>query len=456
MSKHPLAIVILAAGKGQRMQSSMPKSLHALAGLPMINWLLQTAESLSPEKIVVVVSPNMAELEDTIKPHVTVVQPKSNGTGGAVKVALLSLQDFTGDVLILLGDTPLISKATLEKLIATRHAGDNTALSILGAVMENPAGYGRLVLKGGDELQEIVEDKDASETQKQINLVNTGAFCIDGARLAGWVEQIDNKNAQGEFYITDLPAIAAKDGALTKVCATNNPAEVQGCNTRMDLAALEQTVQNRLRFMHMQGGVSMTDPVTVYLHHDTAIAPGVLIEPNVFFGPGVSIAEGVHIKAFCHIEGAQIGKDTTIGPFARLRPGSEIGEEVRIGNFVEVKKSQIGDRSKISHLGYVGDTVMGEDVNFSCGAITVNYDGFEKHQTMIGKGAMIGSNVNLVAPISIDDGAFLAAGSTITEDVPADSLSIARHSAEIRQGWAAEYRKRKKAIVEKLKKKKAS
>ena len=229
---------------------------------------------------------------------------------------------------------------------------------------------------------------------------------------------------------------------------------MQGCNTRVDLAVLEDTLQGRLRARIMNEGVTMLDPSTVYLHHDTEIASGCLIEPNVFFGPGVKIEEDAVIKGFSHIEETHIKKGATVGPFARLRPGTEIGEAAKIGNFVEVKKSKIGDHSKINHLAYVGDTEMGEEVNFSAGAITVNYDGFEKHKTVIGKNVMVGSNANLVAPLSIDDGAFIAAGSTITEDVPADALSISRSAAEIRKGWAGEYRKRKAAIIKKLKEKK--
>ena len=229
--------------------------------------------------------------------------------------------------------------------------------------------------------------------------------------------------------------------------------ETQGCNTRLDLANLEAAMQRKMREYCIVKSVKLQDPETVYFHYDTEIGDGTLIEPNVFFGPNVKVGSNVHIKAFCHIEGAVIGDMTTVGPFARLRPGSTIGQDVRLGNFVEIKNCTVGDRSRISHLGYVGDTIMGDDVNFSCGAITVNYDGFQKHQTTIGKGVMVGSNVNLVAPVTLDDGAFIAAGSTITTDVPADSLSVERGRAEVRQGWATLYRKRKEDLKEKVKKK---
>lgn len=454
MSKKSLAIVILAAGKGSRMKSDQPKVMHELAGAPMINHLVRTAESLDPKKIVVVLAPGMEQVERAALPHAVAIQKVANGTGGALKAAMPALKGFKGNVLVLLGDAPLITAKTLKGLIKAKDEDSAAGLSVLGVELENPSGYGRLVMDKRKTLSKIVEDKDASAQEKKINVVNSGAFCLDGAKLEGWVKKIKNNNAQGEFYITDLPEIAAKPGILTKVALAKDANEVRGCNSRKELAELEAIVQERLREAVMAKGVTMIDPSTVYLSLDTKIAKDVLIEPNVFFGPNVEVGSGAHIKAFSHLEGAKIGKEATIGPFARLRPGSELGEEVRIGNFVEVKKSKIGKRSKISHLGYVGDAIMGEDVNFSAGAITVNYDGFEKHTTVIGRGVMVGSNVNLVAPLSIDDGAFIAAGSTITEDVPADALSIARDAHKIREGWAAEYRKKKQMVLKKLRRQK--
>ena len=444
MSKKPLAIVILAAGQGTRMKSARPKVMHELAGKPMINWLIQTCEQLSPEKIITVVGPDMADLEAAVKPHSHVVQPKPEGTADAVKRALPLLKDFDGQVLILMGDEPLVPLEALQEMLTHD-------LSALAFDTLTPHGMGRVLLNDDGTLQKIVEEKECSEEQKHITLCNAGNYVVPGAKLAGWIEKISNDNAAGEYYLTDLPVIAAQDGAQTYVVEFGWEGP-WGVNTQSQLAAHEYMIQEFLRETAMVSGVIMQDPATVYLWHDTQIAPGVLIEPNVYFGPGVTVAEGTHIKAFSHIEDAKIGKNTTVGPFARLRPGTDIGEDVRIGNFVEIKKSKIGNRSKISHLGYVGDTVMGEDVNFSCGAITVNYDGFQKHQTTIGKNVMVGSNVNLVAPIEIDDGAFIAAGSTITEDVPEDALSIAREPSEIREGWAAKYRKLKASA----KRKKAS
>jgi len=442
--KTPLAVVILAAGKGTRMRSNQPKVMHKVLGLPMINWILNTVSCLNPDRTITVIGEGMDELSAAVAPHESVIQHAQMGTGDALKAAMPALKDFSGDVLVVLGDMPLLNPDSLERLIAARNIDSETGISVLGAQVDNPFGYGRLLMNGDGTLTGIREEKDASAEEKQVDIVNTGAFCLDSRRIERWLLNLNNNNAQGEYYITDLPEVAAKDNAKTRVALVEDPREVCGCNTRFELASLEATAQQMMRESFIEDGVLMQDPSTVYLHYDTQIGSGTFIEPNVYFGSGVIVGEDVHIKAFCHFEGASIGSKTTIGPYARLRPGAEIGQEVRIGNFVEVKKSFVGNRSKISHLAYVGDTIMGTDVNFGCGAITVNYDGFEKHQTLIGDGVMIGSNVNLVAPISLDDGAFVAAGSTITKDVPADALSVGRSQTKVHKGWAALNRKRKK------------
>lgn len=422
------------------MKSNMPKVMHRLAYLPMIGWVLKNAEALKPKKIIVVVGPDMPALEAACKPHTCVVQAVRNGTAGAVKAALPALKNVKGDVVVLLGDTPLVTPQTIKGLIKAR---GKAGISVLGMRLSDPSGYGRLVMNKDGSLQKIVEHKDASAAERKIDTVNTGAFCIDGASLERWLGKVKNNNAQKEYYITDLPEIAAREGVATHVALTADPDEVKGCNSHSDLAALEATLQDRLRTQALQSGVCMHHPSSVFLAHDTKFAPGVVIEPHVVFGPGVSVGEGSTIKAFSHLEDTKIGKEASIGPFARLRPGADIGDAVRIGNFVEVKKSKIGKGSKINHLAYVGDTDMGADVNFSAGAITVNYDGFDKHKTKIGKGVMVGSNVNLVAPVKIGDGAFIAAGSTITKDVPKDALAVARDAAKVIKGWAASYRKKK-------------
>ncbi len=433
------------------MKSDKPKVMHELAGRPMINWVIESAKALKPETIITVIGPDMPELKKAVEPHDIVTQKERNGTGGALKCALPKLKGFKGDVLILLGDCPLITTKTMKALIKARSKDLTTSLSVLGMHMDNPTGYGRIIADKNGIVSHIVEEKDANKAEKSIRIVNAGAFCIDSKRLESWVRKLGNDNAQGEFYLTDLPQIAAHDGAVCAMHVCENAQELKGCNSRTDLANLEKNTQNLLRENVMAAGVTMIDPDTVYLHFDTKIASDCVIEPSVFFGPNVVLEKNVTIKAFSHIEGAHVKSGAKIGPFARLRPGATIGENAGIGNFVEIKKSTIGERSKIGHLAYVGDCQMGEDVNFSAGAITVNYDGFQKHTTMIGKGVMVGSNVNLVAPVHIDDGAFIAAGSTITEDVPADALSIARDAAQIRQGWAAKYRKLRAAAAKKRK-----
>jgi bifunctional UDP-N-acetylglucosamine pyrophosphorylase/glucosamine-1-phosphate N-acetyltransferase len=442
MSKNQLSIVILAAGQGTRMKSVKPKVMHELAGLPMIKWLIGTAEKLSPQKIIVVAGPNMPELQQAAKPHASVIQQTRDGTAGALRMALPELKNFKGDVLVLVGDAPLMSRETLENLVALRRS-KKAGMTVLGAEVCCADGLGRIVADKSGTLKKIIEHKDASETEREIKLINTGAFCIDGARLEKWLGKVKNNNAAKEYYITDLPAIAAKDKVVTKVYVTKNTDEVRGCNSRSDLAALEKTAQERLRNAVMNNGVTMIDPCSVTLHHDTVIGADSVIEPNVFFGPGVRIASRrghSRLLAYRGV-GYRCGRDhRPVCPPAPRR-GYRCGS--RVGNFVEVKKSKIGAGSKINHLAYVGDTDMGADVNFSAGAITVNYDGFDKHKTIIGKGAMVGSNVNLVAPVTVGEGAFIAAGSTITDDVASDALAIERGNVEIREGWASENRAKK-------------
>lgn len=438
MSKKQLAIVILAAGKGTRMKSDKPKVMHELAGKPMINWLLETCALLNPAKIITVIGPDMDDLANAVAPFETVIQNTRNGTGGAVKCALPALEGFDGNVLILMGDEPLVDLQTLKTLIAS------DALCVQGFKTQTPHGLGRMVLNQNDTLKEIIEDTDCDDAQKQITLCNAGNYCIPADKIAAWVTQISNDNAQGEYYLTDLPKIAAKDGTETHVVQSQWEGP-WGVNDRIQLAAHEKMAQTILRNAALNNGVSIQDPDTVYFHHDTKIESGTTIEPNVFFGADVTIGENVTIKAFCHIEGAKIAQDAIIGPFARIRPDTKIAKDVRIGNFVEVKKSNIGEGAKINHHGYVGDCDMGAGVNFSCGAITVNYDGFNKHKTTIGDNVMVGSNVSLVAPITIGHGAFLAAGSTLTDNVESDALSMTRPEPQVKKGWAAKYRKIKAA-----------
>lgn len=442
MTKRPLACVILTAGVGKRMKSATPKVMHEIAGQPMIKWLLQSVGELSPEKIVVVTAPDAISVAQAVKPHLTVVQQKPLGTADAVKAALPMLDGFAGDVLVLLGDMPLLSAAMMQSLIETRDQ-PGTGIAVLGVEYKNPPAFGRLILNADKTLNRIVEDKDASAEERQIKLCNTGAFCLDGAKLAAWLAQVENKNAQGEFYITDLPAIAAREGSKTRICLLGDAEEVLGVNGRADLAVVERAAQRRLRKRAMENGATLHDPDTVFFAWDTKAGRDVVIGPHVVFGPGVVIADGVTILAFCHIEGARIDGGCTVGPFARLRPGTHLWPRVKIGNFVEVKNANLHEGVKANHLAYIGDAEIGAGANFSCGAITVNYDGFDKHKTVIGENAMIGSNVSLVAPVTVGHGAFIAAGSTITKDVAPDALAIERAEVKNIEGWAAGYREKK-------------
>jgi bifunctional UDP-N-acetylglucosamine pyrophosphorylase / glucosamine-1-phosphate N-acetyltransferase len=443
MTKTPLACVILTAGFGKRMKSSKPKVMHELAGQPMIKWLLHSVEELGPEKIIVVTAPDAISVAQAVSPHLTVVQQKPLGTADAVRAALPMLEGFTGDVLVLLGDMPLLSAGMMQGLIETRAHDAGTGIAVLGVEYKNPPAFGRLVLNPDKTLNRIVEDKDASAEERNIRLCNTGAFCIDGAKLAHWIGKVENKNAQGEFYITDLPAIAAAEGIKTRVCTLYDAEEVTGINSRAELAAAEAIVQKRLRKRAMENGATLTDPNSVFLSWDTKIGRDVVIGPNVVFGPGVVVGDDVIIHAFCHFEGARIDNDCVVGPFARLRPGTHLWPKAKVGNFVEVKNSLLHEGVKANHLAYIGDAELGAGTNFSCGAITANYDGYDKYKTVIGDNVMVGSNVTLVAPVTIGAGAYLAAGSTVTKDVEADALAVERAEPRMIKGWAAKFRKKK-------------
>lgn len=438
MSRPDLACIILGAGQGKRMKSALPKVMHRLAGRPMIGWLIETVEALGADKIITVSAPGMDDLRAAVAPHASAVQPIARGTGDAVRCALDVLGDFNGDVMILLGDMPLIRRETLQAL---RDARGDAGLSVLGVEFDPPPAFGRLVMRNDGTLDRIVEDKDCTEAERQITLCNSGAFCVDGRFLRQWVDRIGCDNAQNEFYITDLPAIAAQDGRATHVHVAIDADEVRGVNSRADLSVLEAVVQDRLRRHAMDGGATLIDPATTYFSFDTILGRDVVIEPNVFFGPGVTIGDQVTIHAFSHLERARVRDRASIGPFARLRPDADIGEGSKIGNFVEVKNATLGAGVKAGHLAYIGDADVGADVNFSCGAITVNYDGFsKKSKTVIGDNAMIGSNVNLVAPVTIGAGAYIAAGTTVAKDVPGDALAVAREKLKVVENWVRQKR----------------
>lgn len=430
-----LACVVLAAGKGTRMKSRKPKVLHEIAGLSMISHVVKTAESIGCEKIVSVIGPDMDDVAKQVAPHETVVQQAQKGTADAVKAALPVLDGFEGSVLVLYGDVPLIGPDTLKKLVDHHNASGDFGATVLAMVPPDPTGYGRIVQNSDGTLSRIVEEADANDTEKQIRLSNSGVMVVDGKNLAEWINEIGNDNAQGEYYLVDLVEIIQKNNKSCGVIRGDYN-ELQGVNSRAQLAALEYTMQMILRMRAFNGGATMIDPETVYFSWDTKIGQDVMIEPNVFFGPDVSVQDNVHIKANSHIEGAVVKEGAVIGPFARLRPGADIGEGTKIGNFVEVKNSVLHAGVKAGHLAYIGDAEIGAGTNYSCGAITANYDGKKKHKTKIGKDVMIGSDCVLVAPVEIGDEAYIAAGSTITRNVPEQALAVARAGkARIIENW---------------------
>ncbi len=440
------AIVILAAGKGTRMKSRQPKVLHVIAGQPMLHHVLGTARGLGAGRLVLVLGPDMEDVAAALpesKPKIEIaVQTERLGTGHALQMAKPALDGFTGDVLVLYGDVPLITAETLRALLAARRAG--AALAVLAFEPDDSAAYGRLVLGPDGKLERIVERLDADVATAEINLCNSGIMAVDGAHLSSLLDGLGNDNAKGEYYLTDIVAGARARG-LDCVHAMASEEEVMGINDRVQLAEAEAALQGRLRRAAMENGATLIDPATTWLSPDTVLGADVTIGPNTVFGPGVRVADGVEILAFCHLEGADVGKGAIIGPYARLRPGAEIGEGAKVGNFVEVKKARVEKGAKINHLSYIGDARVGAGANIGAGTITCNYDGFAKSLSDIGAGAFIGSNSALVAPVVIGDGAVVAAGSVITQDVTADAIAVARGEQSEREGAAARRRDKKKS-----------
>ena len=448
MSENKVCAVVLAAGQGTRMKSSLPKVLHKIAGRPMVSHLLSTVDSLNAEKAVVVIGPGMERVAEVVAPHSVAVQHKQQGTGDAVKAAREELKGFKGSVLVLYGDSPLIRKETLEEMIRLREAG--AAVVVLGFEPTDPGRYGRLIVKDGI-LEKIVEFKDASEQEKAVRLCNSGVMCLDGEKLFDWLDRLNNHNAAGEYYLTDVVALARSDGETAAV-VIGTQEEMAGANSREDLAMIEGIVQKQLREKFLAQGVTMTDPNTVYFSYDTVLGKDITIEPSVIFETGCVVEDDVEIKGFCHFEGTHIHSGAKVGPFARLRPGADIGRDCHIGDFVEIKNAQIETGAKVNHLSYIGDARIGSKTNIGAGTITCNYDGYFKSRTEIGAGAFIGSDTVIVAPCTIGDGAMTAAGSVITKDVEANAMAVARGKQTAVSGWAEKFRQHKKALKEKLSK----
>ena len=437
------AAIVLAAGKGTRMKSNLPKVMHRIAGRTLIGHVLDHLAPLGLARVVAVIAPGMDEVAGEVAPHGVAFQAEQLGTGHAVGSAREALKDFTGDILVVYGDTPFVATATLRRMFDRRRAVDNPAIVVLGMRPADPSGYGRLVLGADGSLDRIVEHKEAGETERAIGLANSGVMAIDGSVVWGLIDRLDDKNAKGEFYLTDIVAHARKDGRRCAVVEAPVE-ELLGVNSRSELAAAEALFQARRRLAAMENGATLTDPASVFFAADTRIGRDVVIGPNVQFGLGVEIADEVEIRAFCHIDGARIESGAVIGPFARLRPGSTIGAGAHVGNFVELKATELGAGAKANHLTYLGDASVGAKTNIGAGTITCNYDGFTKSRTTIGAGAFIGSDTSFIAPVTVGDGAIVAAGSVITRDVPADALAVAREPQIDKPGWASRFRAKQK------------
>ena len=383
----------------------------------------------------------MTAVAEAVAPWPTALQTERLGTAHAVNAArdLIPRHDT---VLVLYGDTPLVTPQTYQHLLAARD--DRAAVVVMGFRPADPSRYGRLIINGGGALEAIVEARDATPAQQAIGLCNAGIMAIDGARLFALIDRIGNANAKGEYYLTDIVALARADGLRCAVVEAD-VTELMGIDSRAGLAAAEAIVQTELRARAMVAGVTLIDPASVWFSHDTVLARDVVVQPNVFFGPGVRVGEGAEIRSFSHLEGATVAAGAQIGPYARLRPGAAIGPKARVGNFVEVKNATLGDGAKANHLSYIGDATIGAAANIGAGTITCNYDGYGKFHTDIGEGAFIGSNSTLMAPLTIGAGAFVAGGSAISKDVPADALAIGRGQQATKDGWAARRRALKEA-----------
>lgn len=439
----PTAAVVLAAGQGTRMKSRQPKVMHKVAGRTLVGHVLATLKDEAVSPVVVVIGPEMASVEKAVAPNKCVEQTERLGTGHAVLQAHPALRGFEGDVLIVYGDTPFVSAETYARMRAARAAKKPPAIVVLGFTPKDPGGYGRLVV-GKKGLERIVEAKDASAKERKIGLCNSGIMLVDAAVLWRLLPKVTNKNAKGEYYLTDLVGLARK-AKLTCAVVNGDEEELLGINSRAELAEAEGLLQARLRRAVMDNGATLTDPSTVYFNADTVVGQDVEIGPFVVFGPGVTVSDGTVIKGFCHIEGATIAPRAIIGPYARLRPGAEIGSDAHVGNFVEIKNAQLEQGAKVNHLTYIGDARVGAGANVGAGTITANYDGFSKSFTDIGANASIGSNAVLVAPVKIGDGAMVAAGAVVRKDVPADALAVNEGGQKTLEGFAGRYRAKKKA-----------
>ena len=432
MSTH---LILLAAGEGTRMQSARPKVLHEIAGAPLFQHALTSAADLDGKRVVVVGhgGAEVGAAALAFDAGIDIVeQSEQLGTGHAVVMAASVLAEAGGDTVILYGDTPFIRPDTIQRMQAARKAGADVVF--LGFEAADPARYGRMVTDAST-LLEIVEWKDADEATRAIRLCNSGVVLAETDTLLRLVATLGNDNASGEYYLTDIAALARAEGKRVEV-VTCDEAETLGVNSRADLAAAEGVFQTRARADALANGVTLQAPETVYFSADTAIGRDALIEPNVVFGPGVTVESGARIRAFSHLEGCHVGSGSTVGPFARLRPGAELSNDTHIGNFVEIKNAQIADGTKVNHLSYIGDASVGAKTNIGAGTITCNYDGVSKHRTEIGENVFIGSNTMLVAPVQVGDAAMTATGTVVTRNVPQGDMAVGRARQDNKPGLA--------------------
>lgn len=443
--------VVLAAGKGTRMKSKLYKVLHKVAGKSMIEHVVDSVKQAGTDEIVTIVGHGAESVKETLGSQSSYsFQEEQLGTAHAVKMAADELKGKEGTTLVVCGDTPLITPETL-KALADYHEAQQAGVTVLSATADNPFGYGRIVRDQDGRLAKIVEQKDATEAERAIDEISTGIFAFDNVLLFELLEQVKNDNAQGEYYLPDVITLALKAGKIADAYRTDDFDEIMGVNDRVALSKAEAAYRERVNAYHMRNGVTLIDPASTYIEADVQIGMDTIIEPGVHLGKGTVIGEDTVIGQYSDINNstigdrttikqsvvndATVGDDTTVGPFAQLRPKAHLGNEVKVGNFVEVKKAELKDGAKVSHLSYIGDAEIGERTNVGCGSITVNYDGKNKFKTIIGKDSFIGCNTNLVAPVTVGDGVLIAAGSTITDDIPNDSLALARTRQTTKPGY---------------------
>lgn len=443
--------VVLAAGKGTRMKSKLYKVLHKVAGKSMIEHVVDSVKQAGTDEIVTIVGHGAESVKETLGSQSSYsFQEEQLGTAHAVKMAADELKGKEGTTLVVCGDTPLITPETL-KTLADYHEAQQAGVTVLSATADNPFGYGRIVRDQDGRLAKIVEQKDATEAEREIDEISTGIFAFDNVLLFELLEKVKNDNAQGEYYLPDVITLALEAGKIADAYRTDDFDEIMGVNDRVALSKAEAAYRERVNEYHMRNGVTLIDPASTYIEADVQIGMDTIIEPGVHLGKGTVIGEDTVIGQYSDVNNstignrttikqsvvndATVGDDTTVGPFAQLRPNAHLGNEVKVGNFVEVKKAELKDGAKVSHLSYIGDAEIGERTNVGCGSITVNYDGKNKFKTIIGKDSFIGCNTNLVAPVTVGDGVLIAAGSTITDDIPNDSLALARARQTTKPGY---------------------